>query len=78
MLVTGIVIGNQRTEMLVFSERETVSEVKEIVTERYEALQLGIALQARALLDLGPFKVLNGKTIRQHLAQHALLPNVEA
>jgi len=76
MLITGMVIGNQRTEMLVFSERESVSDVKEVITERYEALQLGIALQSRALLDLGPFKVLNGRTIRQHLAQQALLPNL--
>lgn len=76
MLITGIVIGNQRTEMLVFSERESVSDLKEVITERYEALQLGIALQSHALLDLGPFKVLNGRTIRQHLAQQALLPNL--
>jgi hypothetical protein len=73
MLVMGMVIGNQRTEMLVFSEREIVSEAKEVVTERYEALQLGIALQSRALLDLGPFRVLKGRSIREHLAQHALL-----
>jgi Trypsin-like peptidase domain len=78
MLTTGIVIGNQRTEMLVFSERESVSDAKEVVTERYEALQLGIALQSRALLDLGPFKVLNGRTIRQHLAEQDLLPTLLA
>ena len=76
MLITGIVIGNQRTEILVFSERESVSDVKEVISERYEALQLGIALQSRAFLDLGPFQVLNGRTIRQHLAQQALLQNL--
>jgi len=77
MLVTGTVIGNQRTEMLVFSEREIVSESKEVVTERYEALQLGIALQSRALLDLGPFDLLNGRSIREHLNQHDLLLNTD-
>ena len=56
MLITGVVIGNQRTEMLVFSERESVSDMKEVITERFEALQLGIALQCRAFLDLGPFR----------------------
>ena len=76
MLITGIVIGNQRTEMLVFSERESVSDVKEVITERFEALHLGIALQCRAFLDLGPFGVLNGRTIRQHLAQQDLLPDL--
>jgi hypothetical protein len=73
MLITGVVIGNQRTEMLVFSERESISETKEVVTERYEALQLGIALQSRALLDLGPLQILNGRTIREHLAHEGLL-----
>jgi hypothetical protein len=73
MLVMGIVIGNQRTEMLVFSDREIVSDVKEVVTERYEALQLSVALQSRALLDLGPFSVLNNRTIREHLALEGLL-----
>ena len=78
MLITGIVIGNQRPETLVFSERESVSDAKEVVTEQYEALQLGIALQSRALLDLGPFKILNGRTIRQHLAEQDLLPTLLA
>jgi len=76
MLIAGIVIGNQRTEMLVFSERESVSDMKEVITERFEALQLGIALQCRAFLDLGPFQVLSGRTIRQHLAQQDLLPSL--
>lgn len=78
MLTTGMVIGNQRTEMLIFSERESVSEVKEVVTERFEALQLGIALQCRALLDLGPFRILNGRTLRQHLAVGGLLVDLDA
>jgi hypothetical protein len=76
MLVTGIIIGNQRTEMLVFSESESVCDGKEVVVERYEALQLGIALQSAALLDRGPFKVLNGRTIRQHLTRQDLLPSL--
>jgi hypothetical protein len=73
MLVMGVIIGNHRTEMLVFSDREIVSDVKEVVTERYEALQLGIALQSRVLLDLGPFQILNKRTIRDHLAFEGLL-----
>src|SRR5687768_1522133 len=73
MLVTGFVIGIERTEMNVFTERETVTEENERVTvERYEALNLGIALQSRAVLDVGPFRVLNGRTILQHLRRQAL------
>jgi hypothetical protein len=78
MRITGIVIRNQRTETLVFSKRESVSDAKEVVTEQYEALQLGIALQSRALLDLGPFKILSGRTIRQHPAEQDLLPTLLA
>jgi hypothetical protein len=50
--VSAVVVGNSSTEMLVFSHRERVQEAKEIVTERFEAMQLGVAVQTGALLQL--------------------------
>ncbi len=48
--VVGIIIGNRSTEMLVFSHREMVTEEREFVTERFEAMQLGIAIRSTELL----------------------------
>lgn len=47
--VKGIIVGNQSMEMLVFSEKEILREGKEVVVERYEAMQTGIAIQTEAL-----------------------------
>jgi hypothetical protein len=71
-VVAGMVIGNERMEMNVLTEREVVSEGEKTIFERYEALNLGIALQSRSILGLGPFKVLNGRRIREHLAANSL------
>jgi hypothetical protein len=71
-VVAGMVIGNERMEMNVLTEREVVSEGEKTIFERYEALNLGIALQSRCILGLGPFKVLNGRRIREHLAANSL------
>jgi hypothetical protein len=47
--VKGIVVGNQSTEMLIFSDREVMQGGKEVICERYEAMQTGIAIQAGSL-----------------------------
>jgi len=52
--VVGLVIGNQSTEMLVYSDKEVQKEdgkpAKE--TERYEATQFGVAIQTSSLQDI--------------------------
>lgn len=47
--VRGIIIGNQSTEMLVYSDKEVLQGDKERIVERYEAMQAGIAIQTRSL-----------------------------
>jgi hypothetical protein len=71
MFVSGLVIGNKSTEMQIFSDREIVADGnKEILVERYEALQLGIAVSSTAILELHS-KIL-GSTLRDHLAKNGL------
>jgi hypothetical protein len=55
-LVYGMIVGNHRTEMLVFSDRETIEEAggERTIVERYEALNLGIAIRSDVILGL-PF-----------------------
>jgi hypothetical protein len=74
--VAGLVVGNESTEMTVFTDREVISEktggetrVEQI--ERYEALQLGIALQSASLLDLRS-RILGGD-LCDHLASKELV-----
>ena len=69
--IEGIVIGNRSTEMVVFSSRERVADDKETIVERFEAMQVGVAIQARALLELE--SALLGKTLGAHLAEQGLL-----
>lgn len=71
--VVGIIIGNQTTEMTVFTSREHTSEHTEQIVERYEALQLGVAIQTRAIMDLTFPKLLEGRTLRQHLVDSELI-----
>lgn len=68
--VTGLVIGNYETKMLVFSQRETLSTEKEMIVETYHALQLGIAIQSSELLTLDS-SVLSG-ALAGHLRQWGL------
>lgn len=70
--VVGIIIGNRSTQMLVFSDKEVLREpTQETIVERYESLQLGIALQSRAVLDTH-CRIL-GRTLREHLREHNLV-----
>jgi hypothetical protein len=69
--VQGIVIGNRATEMTVFSSRERVNDGSELTVERFEALQLGIALHAEGLLAYR--STLLGCTLADHLQAHGLL-----
>jgi hypothetical protein len=57
--------------MLVFSNREKISETQETIVERFEALQLGIAIQSTGLLTINS-RILNG-TLSAHLKKHQLL-----
>jgi hypothetical protein len=69
--VAGIVIGNKSTEMQVFSDREILADgTQEKIVERYEALQLGIALTSASIIDLD-FKIL-GSTLRDYLVKSNL------
>lgn len=67
----GVVIGNQSTEMLVFSAREKLSEQTETIVERFEAMQAGIAIQTTALLELRT-PLFDG-SLREHLTRVGLL-----
>jgi hypothetical protein len=69
--IAGMIVGNHTTKMLVFSDSERISESKETIVERYEALQLGIALQSTGLLSINS-RILNG-TLLDHLKKHGLL-----
>jgi hypothetical protein len=72
VMVHGIVIGNSESRMLVFRSEERVSEFNSMTSvEQYEALSLGIAVQASAVLNQR--SELLGATIREHLAKHSLL-----
>lgn len=63
--------GNKSTEMMVFTHRERLAADKETGVERYEALQLGVAVQLPVVLDLRPALVKG--SLRQHLETCELL-----
>lgn len=70
--VCGMVIGNESTEMLVYSDRETITdERKEVIVEHYERFQVGIALTAETISSCH-FALLDG-TVRSHLEKQGLL-----
>ena len=70
--VSGIIIGNSTTEMLIYSDKEIISDgIGENTVERYEALHFGIAIQSPQILDIY-FTVLGG-TLRTHLEKHGLI-----
>jgi hypothetical protein len=61
-----------REAMLVFSDREIISEgEKEAIVERFEALQLGIALRVSSLVDTRG-RLFDGGTLRDHLLKNQL------
>jgi hypothetical protein len=70
--VAGVVIGNRATQMLIFSDKEVLADgYRETTVERYESLQLGIAIQSAAMLDLR-CNLLKG-SLREHLAKNGLV-----
>ena len=70
--IVGMIIGNHSTEMLVYSDKEIEEDTNnKTIVERYEALQLGIALQANSILDCH-FKLL-GCSLGSHLKKHQLI-----
>ncbi len=74
LAVSGVVLGNQSTEMMVYASREHVSPERQHVVERFEPLALGIAIQSRAVLELAvTFRLLGGLTLREHLERADLI-----
>ncbi|MCI5137032.1 MAG: serine protease [Candidatus Electrothrix sp. AR1] len=70
--IVGMIIGNHSTEMLVYSQREIEEDSNnKSIVERYEALQLGIALQTNSVLDCH-FELL-GSTLGSHLKRSKLI-----
>lgn len=71
-VVVGCIIGNERSGMLVHSEREREIEgERERIVEQYEWLNYGVAVSSIAILD-AESKLL-GSRIRDHVAKHRLL-----
>jgi len=69
-----MIVGNSSTEMLVYSDREIIHDLgmqKESVVERYEALQLGMAVQSSALLNIDS-RILNAN-LKNHLMKNELI-----
>ncbi len=72
LLNVGMIVGNASTQMLVLSDKEILADGSTTIVERYEMLQLGIAIQAGALLPLR-FDILGGKTLAEHLRSYNLV-----
>lgn len=72
LLTVGVIVGNAATQMLVLSDKEILADGSTTIVERYEMLQLGIAVQVKSLLPLR-FEILGGKTLAEHLRSHSLL-----
>ena len=77
--VLGVVIGNVSMGMEVLKSKEQVQvtddsgqRLHDETYIRVEALELGVALQTAALLDLRP-QLLGGKRVRDHLVENGLL-----
>jgi V8-like Glu-specific endopeptidase len=51
--IAGIVIGNNITEMTIYSEKEKVSENKEHIYEKFEAMHLGVMVRSEFLIKKG-------------------------
>jgi hypothetical protein len=65
--IAGLVVGNSSQSMVVHTETEIDSSgEREVIVQRHESLHLGIAVQARQILEL-PSRLL-GSTVGRHLA----------
>lgn len=68
----GVVIGNSQSRVPVFRSEERVSDGSSAtIVEQYEALTLGIAVEASTILT--QTSKLLGKSVREHLADHGLI-----
>lgn len=64
--IRGMICGNAATEMLIFQDREEIDDGKRVeIVERYESLQLGIAIQTCSLTSIS--SSLLGKSIGEHV-----------
>lgn len=72
VVVHGVVIGNSESRMVVFRSQEQEAENGKTTSfEQYEALTLGIAVQAEEVLQQS--SILLGMSIRKHLEKYELL-----
>jgi hypothetical protein len=71
--VVGMVLGNSESRMLIFrgDESEVKSDGTIVHHEQYEAMSLGLAVQAKAIFDIES-RILNG-TVGKYLAEKGLL-----
>lgn len=70
--VAGVIVGNDITEMVVYSEKESLAESgRETVLVKTEALHLGVAVTASAIL--AQHSELLGGTIEAWVRQYGLL-----
>ena len=71
--IVGVIVGNSSTEMLVYTDKEITRETdtpQETIIERYESLQLGIAVQGNYLFGIES-RIMNGsETVEKVQIQH--------
>jgi hypothetical protein len=74
--IVGMVLGNEITEMTVFSERETLAELgQERHLIKTEALHLGVAIRASEILSLDCAML--GGTVEAWLSAHGIPVSAE-
>jgi S1-C subfamily serine protease len=71
-LVCGMVTGNYRTQMAILTDREVTDDGKTVITETYEMLHFGIALQSDSLIGLTSRLLPDG--LARHLVNNGLSP----
>ena len=66
--IRGMICGNATVEMLIFRDREEIDDGNKVeVVERYESMQMGIAIQASSLSSIN--SRLLGKSIGEHVQE---------
>lgn len=69
--VAGIIVGNSSMEMNVFTQKEILEDGTTTIVERYEALQLGIAVTSIQMFEIN--SELLGDTLYNYLDKYSLL-----
>lgn len=68
--IIGLVVGNQSTQMNVFTDKEVITEGNVTIVERYEAMNIGIAIRSQAILALQSRMI---GSVREYLTNAGLL-----